>query len=168
MRVRIMNTDLDGRPIKDEWKEYAGETSVEIVRAMRGASLFSDQKKIEDYIDMVLRNAKMLAGIELAVKGDTIESKASAFLDSLTDHHLAKYVEEKAPPVTVPPEVWKGLEAVRISGATNMLDRPAVIEIAAFLGYREAAGWIESHRGKYAHGIFHGFVTATTGKGGNP
>ena len=100
-------------------------------RAMRGASLFSDQKKIEDYIDMVLRNAKILAGIELAVKGDTIESKASAFLDSLTDHHLAKYVEEKAPPVSVPPEVWKGLEAVRISGATNMLDRPAVIEIAA-------------------------------------
>ena len=166
MRVRIMNTDLDGRPIKDEWKEYAGETSLDVVKAMREACLFSDQKTIEGYIDMVLRNTKMLAGIELTVKGDTPDVKASAFIDSLADHRLAEYVEEKIPAVRVPPEVWNGLEAVRVSGVTNMLDRPAVIEIARFIGYNYAASWIESHRGKYAHGIFHGFAMATKGKGG--
>ena len=30
---------------------------------MRGATLFSDQNTLEDYVDMVLRNARMLAGI---------------------------------------------------------------------------------------------------------
>jgi hypothetical protein len=37
---------------------------MDVVLAMKGATLFSDQRDIEDYIDMVLRNAKMLSGVE--------------------------------------------------------------------------------------------------------
>ena len=81
---------------------------------------------------------------------------------SLIDHGLAEYVEdEPPPPITVPAAVWQGLEAVKDSGATNMLDRPAVIKIAEFLGFHETARWIEGHHGQYAEGLFKGFTVDT-------
>ena len=159
MRVRIKNTDLDGKPLEGEGEIFNGKTELEIVRAIQGATLFSDQTTLADYIDMVLRNAKMLAGIELIVKGDTPQEKAGALLACLVDHGLAEHLEDEPPaPITVPATVWRGLEAVRDSGATNMLDRPAVMKIAEFLGFRETARWIEGHHGPYAEGLFKGFV----------
>ena len=87
----------------------------------------------EDYADMVLRNAKMLAGIELVVKGETPEEKAGALFAAPIDHGLSESVESENPaPITVSANVRQGLEAVRQSGATNMLDRTAVLKIADF------------------------------------
>ncbi len=60
-------------------------------------------------------------------------------------------------PVRVPPEVLKGLEAVRRSGLTNMLDRPAVATIAAWMGHEATARWVREHRDLYARGVFRGF-----------
>ena len=37
---------------------------------MMGATLFSDQSGFEDYIDMILRNAKMLAGAVVRIAGE--------------------------------------------------------------------------------------------------
>jgi len=68
-------------------------------------------------------------------------------------------------PVVVPAKVLAAIEAVRYSGATNVLDRPRVIEIARAFGADEAADWIEAHRSEYAKGIFCGFV-AEEGVGG--
>ena len=159
MRVRIRNTDLEGKPLTGVGEIFTGKTELKIVRAMQGATLFSDQTTLADYIDMVLRNAKMLAGIELVVKGDTPKEKAGALLACLIDHGLAEYLEDEPPvPITVPAAVWRGLEAVKDSGTTNMLDRPAVIKIAEFLGFHETARWIEGHHGPYAEGLFKGFV----------
>ena len=108
---------------------------------------------------MLLRNAKMLAGIDLVVKGDTAEQKAEALIASLIDHGLAEYVEDETlAPVTVSAAVRQGLEAVRESGLTNMLDRPAVIKIAELLGFHETAMWVEAHHGPYSEGLFRGFV----------
>ncbi len=59
--------------------------------------------------------------------------------------------------VRVPKVVLDGLEAVRQSGLTNMLDRPVVAELAREFGFDEAARWIEAHRGLYAQGVFRGF-----------
>lgn len=59
--------------------------------------------------------------------------------------------------ITVPREVLEGLEAVRTSGTTNMLDHPAVAKLAEVMGYEETARWVESHRKEYAQGIFEGF-----------
>jgi hypothetical protein len=61
-------------------------------------------------------------------------------------------------PVAVPAKVLAAIEAVRDSGATNMLDRNRVIEIARAFGTDDAADWIEAHRSEYANGIFRGFV----------
>ena len=62
--------------------------------------------------------------------------------------------------ISVPKDVFLGIEAVRKSGLTNMLDRPMVIELARKLGFPEAAEWIENNRKLYAEGIFKGFETS--------
>jgi len=63
---------------------------------MKGATtLFSDHRDCESYIDIVLRNAKMLADIKLVVKGDTLEVKANSFLATLVNQGLAVILDEK-------------------------------------------------------------------------
>jgi hypothetical protein len=41
-----------------------------------------------------------------------------------------------------------------------MVDHQAVQEIAARLGYPEAALWVREHPHEYSEGIFRGFVVA--------
>lgn len=61
----------------------------------------------------------------------------------------------------VPKNVWEGLEAVRVSGKTNMLIVSDVIRCAQMLGYPETAQWIQDHRSEYWEGVFQGFVAST-------
>ncbi len=67
--------------------------------------------------------------------------------------------------VRIPAIVWEGLETVRQCGATNMLDRPRVIELAEMMGFEETAEWVREHRREYAVGLFGGFVTDEEGEG---
>lgn len=59
--------------------------------------------------------------------------------------------------VSVPADVLEGLEAVRLSGKTNMFDVPMVVKLALDLGFPKAALWVNEHRNLYAQGIFKGF-----------
>jgi len=59
--------------------------------------------------------------------------------------------------VRVPAEILEGIEAVRLPGLPNMLDRPAVAEIAEAMGYEESACWVREPRDLYARAIFQGF-----------
>jgi hypothetical protein len=65
-------------------------------------------------------------------------------------------------PIRVPAAVLRGLEAVRLTGATNMLDRPRVIEIAEMMGEDETAAWVNANRQGYATGLFQGFAADET------
>lgn len=60
--------------------------------------------------------------------------------------------------VPVPSDVFEGVEAVRRSGVTNMLDAPHVAEIAELMGYPAAAEWVRAHHDLYARAVFHGFA----------
>lgn len=60
-------------------------------------------------------------------------------------------------PVRVPRRVLEGIEAVRCSGLTNMLDRPRVANLAASMGFAEASRWVRRHRDLYTRAIFHEF-----------
>lgn len=60
-------------------------------------------------------------------------------------------------PVEVSAEIYEGIEAVRQSGLTNMLDRPAVAEIAEAMGFEASARWVRDHRDRYARALFAGF-----------
>jgi hypothetical protein len=67
--------------------------------------------------------------------------------------------------VSVPRAVYDGLEAVRLSGLTNMLDRPRVAELADELGFAEAAAWVREDRGRYATAVFRGIRVEDEGGG---
>ena len=94
MRIMIRNTSIDGTPLDQDGEVFTGATFLEVVRSMKGAALFSDHQTIEDYIDMVMRNAKMLAGIELEVKGMTPEEKGESLIGELIEHDLARILDE--------------------------------------------------------------------------
>lgn len=66
-------------------------------------------------------------------------------------------------PIAVSAAVLEGLETIRLSGYTNMFDRPRVIELAEMMGYDETAEWVRDHRRSYAEGIFAGFVVDEEG-----
>ena len=163
MRVLIRNTALNGQPLEGDGEIFTGATVTDVVLAMKGASLFSDQRDLEDYIDMVLRNAKMLSGVELTVRGDTPEEKAASFLDALIKHGFAEVQDDKSARIPIPSLVWQGIDAVRLSGLTNMLDRPVVARLVGELGYPDAASWIEEHPKEYAEGVFRGFIVDPQG-----
>jgi hypothetical protein len=67
--------------------------------------------------------------------------------------------------VTVPRAVYDGLEAVRRSGLTNMLDRPRVAELADELGFPGAAEWVREDRERYATAVFRGIQAEDEGCG---
>lgn len=54
-------------------------------------------------------------------------------------------------------EVFTGLEAVRLSGATNMLAYPTVMKIAQMMGFEETHNWLTAHKKEYCEGVFEGF-----------
>ena len=60
-------------------------------------------------------------------------------------------------PIKVPAGVLSGIEAVRRSGRTNMLDRAEVIRIADELGLHETVLWVHQNKAKYAKGFFRGY-----------
>jgi hypothetical protein len=62
--------------------------------------------------------------------------------------------------VLAPPAVLDGIEALRRAGATNILDRPRVVELANELGLHAAVLWIHENPGLYARGVFAGFQAA--------
>lgn len=64
--------------------------------------------------------------------------------------------------IEIPPEVLTGLEAVRLSGKTNMLDAPKVIELAFEMWHDATAFWMHENSGQYAHGIFQGFASVAS------
>ena len=59
--------------------------------------------------------------------------------------------------VPIPGDALEGLEAVRTSGKTNMLDVPVVIKLALDMGHPQTALWVREHQALYAVGIFRGF-----------
>jgi hypothetical protein len=69
-------------------------------------------------------------------------------------------IQPETGPVRVSREVFEGLEAVRRSGITNMLDRPRVAEIAEEMGFLATAQWVREDRERYARAVFRGIEVA--------
>lgn len=54
-------------------------------------------------------------------------------------------------------EAFDGLENIRSSGTTNMLDYPKVLHLSNLYGFEATANWLTDHKGEYGRGIFFGF-----------
>lgn len=59
--------------------------------------------------------------------------------------------------VRVPQAVLDGIDAVRISGKTNMLAYNAVMKLAMDMEYYETVVWMKDNKTAYSEGIFAGF-----------
>ncbi|MHB1001994.1 MAG: DUF5049 domain-containing protein [Armatimonadota bacterium] len=66
--------------------------------------------------------------------------------------------------VSIPKDVFDGLEAVRKSGKANMLDVDMVIKLALEMGYDATAFWVCENRKAYVAGVFNGFEPYEGGK----
>ena len=69
-------------------------------------------------------------------------------------------MESELSALVVPRAVHIGIEAVRLSGLTNMLDRNRVAEIADEMGFPDAAAWVRENPERFARAIFHGMVAS--------
>ncbi len=69
---------------------FEGETPLDIVRAMKGASMFSEAKDVLHYIAVVQERLKEMEGIELAVAGDKLDGRCESFVRELDRLGLAK------------------------------------------------------------------------------
>ncbi len=67
-------------------------SQLKIVTQMKGSTMFSDVRNVREYVDMVLRNAKMIENIELTVKGNTDEELARSLVSELIERGLAREV----------------------------------------------------------------------------
>jgi len=72
-------------------EKFSG-SPMKIVTQMKGSTMFSDVKTIREYVDMVLRNAKMVENVELTVKGNTDEELARSLVSELIERGLAREV----------------------------------------------------------------------------
>ena len=66
--------------------------------------------------------------------------------------------------IPVSEAVWQGIEAVRRSGLTNMLDRNRVAQLAGKLKHPEAKRWVKDNPRKYSEGVFLGFIIEPQGE----
>jgi hypothetical protein len=142
---------------------------------MRTLAPFTGCHDMESYMRWTLRAVKGAGGAAPEIEGDTPEARAESFLALLGEMGLVEFLPEQPAtrtesqggdkgPVTIPAEIFRGLEAVRLEGRTNMLDYPAVIRLARKAGHHAAADWITMNVSLYSAGLFRGFAISKPGK----
>jgi hypothetical protein len=72
---------------------FEGTTALDLVRAMKGASMFSDVKDVLHYVAAVQERLKEVEGIELAVAGEKLDDRCESFVRELARVGLAKLQE---------------------------------------------------------------------------
>jgi hypothetical protein len=75
-------------------ESFEARTSLGIVDKMKGASMFTEFKTAEAYIEMVVRNAWRFFGVGLEVSGKTEGERARALIKELVSKGLARKERE--------------------------------------------------------------------------
>ncbi len=70
-------------------ESFEARTSLGVVEKMKGASMFTEFKTAEAYMEMVIRNAWRFFGVGLAVSGKTESERARALINELVRKELA-------------------------------------------------------------------------------
>jgi hypothetical protein len=148
IKLQMHQTTLEGKPLSETGKIVSGEDAYEVIEAMKIQSPFTADMTARQYIDSVL--AKVMP------ESETTELDATEFLTKLAEQGFISFLPEDD---HYPANLMEVLETIRQSGATNMLDVPAVVGLATQIGEVEVAEWIENHRREYAEIIFHGQPT---------
>ena len=75
-------------------ESFEARTSRGIVEKMKGASMFTEFKTAEAYMEMVVRNAWRFFGVGLEVSGKTESERARSLIKGLSRTGLAKKERE--------------------------------------------------------------------------
>jgi hypothetical protein len=145
IKLQMHQTTLEGKPLSETGTVISGADAHEIIEAMKLQSPFTADMTARQYIDNIL--AKIMP------EGERSELDATEFLSKLAEQGFISFLPEDD---HYPANLMEVLEAIRQSGATNMLDVPVVAGLAMQMGETEVADWIESHRREYAGIIFNG------------
>jgi len=74
---------------------YSG-TALEIIKQMMGSAMFADNRSIREYMDMVMKNAKVHQDLELNIHGDTDEDRARSLMFQIVEHNLGILMDENS------------------------------------------------------------------------
>ena len=72
---------------------FEGETHLDLVRTMKGASMFSDVKDVLHYMAAVQERLKQVEGVELALAGEKLDDRCESFVRELDRLGLGKLQE---------------------------------------------------------------------------
>jgi hypothetical protein len=147
MKVRVNETDLNGKPIHDSGEILTGESHLDIVEGMKIAPFTVNLEPLPYMRDVLARTGN--PDFQLP---EEPEAAAKAFLLKLASSGFVQFLEDDP----YPPRLMEVLETIRQSGVTNMFDVPVVTGLAEQMGEIEVAGWINTHRGDYGEIILHG------------
>ena len=147
MKVRINETDLNGKPIHDSGEVLSGDSHLDIVDGMKMSPFTAGLEPLAYMRDVLGRSGN--PGFLLP---DEPEAAAQAFLLKLAASGLVQFIEDDPHP----PRLMEVIMAIRDSGKTNMLDVPMVVQLALENDEAEVANWINTHHRDYAEIIFHG------------
>jgi len=72
---------------------FEGETHLDLVCAMKGATMFCDVKNVLEYIAVVQRRAAQMEGIDLDVTGEKIDERCESLVRELVRVKVAALEE---------------------------------------------------------------------------
>ena len=147
MKVRVNETDLNGKPIYDSGEILSGESHLDIVEGMKIAPFTVTLEPLPYMRDVLARTGN--PDFQLP---EEPEAAARAFLLKLASSGFVQFLEDDP----YPPRLMEVLETIRQSGVTNMFDVPVVAGLAEQMGETEVAAWINTHRHDYGEIILHG------------
>jgi len=74
-------------------ESYEGD-AIEIVNQMMGSAMFADNKSIREYMDMIMKNAKVHHNLELNIHGNTDEDLARCLVFQIVEHSMGILMDE--------------------------------------------------------------------------
>jgi hypothetical protein len=147
MKVRVNETDLNGKPIYDSGEILTGESHLDIVEGMKIAPFTVNLEPLPYMRDVLARTGN--PDFQLP---EEPEAAAKAFLLKLASSGFVQFLEDDP----YPARLMEVLETIRQSGVTNMFDVPVVTRLAEQMGETEVANWVNTHRHDYGEIILHG------------
>lgn len=153
MKVRVNETDLNGKPIHDSGEVLSGRSHLDIIEGMKIAPFTVNLEPLAYMRDVLARTGN--PGFPLP---EEPEAAAKAFLLKLAASGFIQFLEDDP----YPSRLMEVLETIRQSGATNMLDAPAVAGLAGQMDEAEVANWVNTHRSDYAQILFNGWPNRET------
>ena len=172
MKMVIRARDKDGRPAPEPGLVIEGPDCLALVEQMRAQTPFTARQTPDEYIEGLLARLPD----KPPVRGNTAGGTGRGLPEHPRHARLRRVrggqgrrggncIHSRRPGgrSTFPARCSTIWRRARHDGRTNMLDWPAVAEIAEVMGLEKTAVWVRTHQREYSAGIFKGFAAEKKG-----